>query len=107
LQQISVLDYDARPRGWIEGSAKLPTSSVRTFTDPDAFHAAIRHSHAEGIVSGRGRFRAELTLVRLNRVSLHSSDEALHRVTYSAVDPALFLVLGGLEAAHGEWRSSR
>jgi AraC-like DNA-binding protein len=66
-----------------------------------------------GIVSGHGRFRAELTLVRLNRVPLHRSDEALPRVTHPAVDPALFLVafsvhpdqqfyLGGLEAAHAD-----
>ena len=96
----------------------MPSSTVRTFTDPDAYHAAIRHTHAEGIVTGRGQFRAELTLVRLDRVSLHRSEEALPyltlpRLTYSAVDPALFLVafpvhrdqqlyLGGLEMAHGD-----
>ena len=91
----------------------MPSSTVRTFTDPDAYHAAIRHTHAEGIVTGRGQFHAELTLVRLNRVSLHRSDETLPRLTYSAVDPALFLVafpvhrdqqlyLGGLEMAHGD-----
>ena len=93
--------------------AGVASSTVRTFTDPDAYHAAIRHTHAEGIVTGRGQFRAELTLVRLNRVSLHRSEEALPRLTYSAVDPALFLVafpvhrdqqlyLGGLEMAHGD-----
>ena len=91
----------------------MASSTVRTFTDPDAYHAAIRHTHAEGIVTGRGQFRAELTLVRLDRVSLHRSEEALPRLTYSAVDPALFLVafpvhrdqqlyLGGLEMAHGD-----
>ena len=91
----------------------MPSSTVRTFTDPDAYHAAIRHTHAEGIVTGRGQFRAELTFIRLNRVSLHRSEEALPRLTYSAVDPALFLVafpvhrdqqlyLGGLEMAHGD-----
>src|SRR6516162_9522589 len=93
--------------------AGVPSSTVSTFTDPDAYHAAIRHTHAEGIVTGRGQFRAELILVRLNRVSLHRSEEALPRLTYSAVDPALFLVafpvhrdqqlyLGGLEMAHGD-----
>jgi hypothetical protein len=41
----------------------MPSSTVRTFTDPDAFQAAIRHSHAEGIITGRDQFRAELTLV--------------------------------------------
>ena len=40
----------------------MPSSTVRTFTDPDAYHAAIRHTHAEGIVTGRGQFRAELTI---------------------------------------------
>ena len=42
--------------------AGVASSTVRTFTDPDAYHAAIRHTHAEGIVTGRGQFRAELTL---------------------------------------------
>jgi hypothetical protein len=50
--------------------AGVASSTVSTFTDPDAYHAAIRHTHAEGIVTGRGQFRAELTLVRLDRVSL-------------------------------------
>jgi hypothetical protein len=93
--------------------AGVPSSTVSTFTDPDAYHAAIRHTHAEGIVTGRGQFRAELTLVRLNRVSLHRGEEALPRLTYSAVDPALFLIafpvhrdqqlyVGGLEMVHGD-----
>jgi hypothetical protein len=44
----------------------MPSSTVHTFTDPDAYHAAIRDAHAEGIVTERGTFGAELRL-RLNR----------------------------------------
>src|SRR6516164_4115951 len=39
----------------------MPDSAVHTFSDLDAYHAAIRHAHAECIVTGRGDFGAELT----------------------------------------------
>jgi hypothetical protein len=68
----------------------MPSSAVRRFTDPDALHAAIRDAHAEGIVTARGNFRAEFTSVRLDRISLARSEETLPRVSYCAVDPALF-----------------
>ena len=48
----------------------MPSSTIRTFTDPDAFHEAIRDAHAEGIVTGRGTFGAELTRIRL-RLRFH------------------------------------
>ena len=39
----------------------MPDSEVMTFTDPDAYHAYIRRSRVEGVVTGRGEYRAELT----------------------------------------------
>jgi AraC-like DNA-binding protein len=91
----------------------MPSSTVHTFTDPDAYHAAIRDAHAEGIVTERGTFGAELTRIRLDRLSLHRSNETLPRVAYSAVDPKLFLIvftsspgpplsINGLETSHGD-----
>jgi hypothetical protein len=38
------------------GLADMPASFVRTFTDPDAFHAEIRNAQVEGIVTTRGDY---------------------------------------------------
>ena len=69
------------------------SSVVRTFTDPDAYHAAIRDTHAEGIISGRGKFRAESTTIRLDRLSLQRCEESLPKTAYSAVDPEVLGVI--------------
>ncbi|HEY1430257.1 MAG TPA: helix-turn-helix domain-containing protein [Stellaceae bacterium] len=71
----------------------MPSSEVHTFTDPDAYHAAIRDSHAEGVITGRGDFRAELTAVRLYRLSLQRIVETLPRIAYSAIDPNVLAVI--------------
>ena len=91
----------------------MPSSTVRTFTDPDAYHTAIRGAQAEGIVTERGNFRVELTNIRLDRLSLQRSEESLPRTAYSAVDPKLFGIVfvtspdqqihvNGLELSPGE-----
>jgi AraC-like DNA-binding protein len=71
----------------------MPSSEVRTFTDPDAYHAAIRDAQAEGVITGRGEFRAERTTMQLDRLSLSRSEESLPRTAYSAVDPKVFGVV--------------
>jgi hypothetical protein len=48
----------------------MPGSAVRTFTDPDVYQAAIRDAQAEGVITGRGKFRAESTTIGLDRLSL-------------------------------------
>ena len=91
----------------------MPSSTARTFTDPDAYHAAIRDAHAEGVITGRGNFRADLTRIRLGRLSLQRAKETLPRVAYSAIDPKQFVLVfvtdpgrrgfvNGLEASSGE-----
>jgi AraC-like DNA-binding protein len=70
----------------------MPFTAARTFTDPDAYFAAIRDTHAEGVITGRGNFRAESTVVRLDRVSLQRSVETLPRTTYTAIDPKVFVI---------------
>ena len=91
----------------------MASSAVHTFTDPDAYHAAIRDTHAEGIITGRGDFRAELTAVRLDRLSLQRIEETIPRIAYSAIDPQVFGVVfptgpdqqayvSGVEVSSGE-----
>jgi hypothetical protein len=43
----------------------MPSSAVRTFTDPDAYHAAIQNAEVQ---AARGQYRTELTLIRLHRL---------------------------------------
>jgi hypothetical protein len=78
----------------------MPDSAVRTFTDPDAYNAALRDVQAQGVVTGRGNFRAELATVRLDRLSLQRTQESLPRTTYSAVNPKLFGIIFPIYAGH-------
>src|SRR5262249_61582362 len=65
-------------------------SAFRTFTDPDAYYAAIRGTHTDGVVAARGDFRADLSTIELDRVSLQHARETLPRTAYSLVDPRWF-----------------
>jgi len=58
----------------------MPSSVVRTFTDPDAYFAGIRNLQIEGVVLRRGEFHAESTRVDLHRLWMHRFDEALPRI---------------------------
>jgi AraC-like DNA-binding protein len=58
----------------------VPDSEVITFTDPDAYHANFRRSRVEGVVIGRGEYRAEMTRVDLHRLLMHRGDESLPRI---------------------------
>ena len=88
-------------------------STVLTFTDPDAYHAAIRDVHAEGVITARGNFRVESTAIWLDRLSLQRNRETLARTAYSAVDPKVFAIffatdpgqpayINGLEISQGD-----
>jgi len=57
----------------------MPSSAVRTFTDPDEYFAGIRNLQIEGVVA-RGEFRAELTRIDLHRLFMCRFDENLSRV---------------------------
>jgi AraC-like DNA-binding protein len=71
----------------------MPGSAVRTFTDPDTYQAAVRDAQAEGVITGRGEFRAVSTTIRLDRLSLQRCEETLPRTVYSAVDPTVFGII--------------
>jgi AraC-like DNA-binding protein len=58
----------------------MPDSAVLSFTDPDVYHANFRRSRVEGVVIGRGEYRAEATSVDLHRLRMHRGDESLPRV---------------------------
>jgi hypothetical protein len=48
----------------------MPSSVVRTFTDPDDYAAAIRGTRAEMTVIGRGHFDAKHTQIELHRLRM-------------------------------------
>jgi AraC-like DNA-binding protein len=58
----------------------MPSSDVRTFTDPDAYHTAIRSQRVEGVITARGNFHAELTRVDFDRLLMQRAHESLPRV---------------------------
>ena len=58
----------------------MPSSVVRTFTDPDAYFAGIRNLQIDGLVMRRGQFRAASTRIDLHRLRMHRFDESLPRI---------------------------
>ena len=62
----------------------MPSSAVRTFTEPDDYAAAIRYSTTEITVTGRGQFAAKFIRVDLHRLSLQRFSENLPRIAHSA-----------------------
>ena len=65
----------------------MPSSAVRTFTDPDDYAAFISASKAEVTVTARGQFAAELTGIRLHQLWMQKFSENLPRILHSAVAP--------------------
>ena len=62
----------------------MPSSTVRTFTDPDDYTAAIRATKAEMTVTGRGDFIAKLIRIDLHRLWMQRFFDNLPRVAHSA-----------------------
>jgi AraC-like DNA-binding protein len=58
----------------------MPSSVVRTFTDPDAYFAEVRDQHIEGLVLQRGQFRAKSTQIDLDRLFMYRADENLAHI---------------------------
>jgi AraC-like DNA-binding protein len=58
----------------------MPSSAFRTFTDPDAYFHGIRNLSIDGLVTERGKFRAEATLIDLHRLQMGRFDEDLPRI---------------------------
>src|SRR5215469_16234469 len=62
----------------------MPSSAVRTFSDPDEYAALIRNTKAELIVTGRGEFTAKITRIDLHRLWIQRFSDNLPRVGHSA-----------------------
>jgi AraC-like DNA-binding protein len=70
-------------------------SAFDTFTDPDAYHAAISaypRSRSDGVITARGNFRADFARIPLDRVLLRHAEETLPRTAHLALDPRQFLI---------------
>ena len=65
----------------------MASSTVRTFTDPDAYRVAIRAEHVEGVVTARGNFHAEMTRIDLDQVLMQHAEENLPRVLVISTRP--------------------
>ena len=64
------------------------------FSEPDEFQAAMREDGILNlVVTGSGQFRARLTQVRLNYMSLSAGDEYLSRIAFVAVPADTLIVL--------------
>lgn len=92
----------------------MPSSTVCTFTDADAYFAGIRNLRIDGLVTQRGKFHAESALIDLHRLQMGRFEEDLpqiKRVTPSgsrtlllfATDPGKRAVLAnGIETSQGQ-----
>jgi AraC-like DNA-binding protein len=63
----------------------MPSSAVRTFSDPDDYTAAMRATRAELTVTGRGDFTAKLIRIDLHRLWMQRFSDNLPRVAHSAI----------------------
>jgi hypothetical protein len=62
----------------------MPSSAVRTLSDPDDFATAIRATKAEVTVTGRGQFTAKITRIDLHRLWMQRFSDNLPRLGHSA-----------------------
>jgi AraC-like DNA-binding protein len=58
----------------------MPDSAVLTVTDPDEFQAVSPRLQLQGVVTSRGKYRAELVRIDLHQLWMHRGDESLSRV---------------------------
>ena len=86
----------------------MPSSTVLTFNDPDAYAVAVRQGTVDVTVSERGRFAAKLTRIDLHRLWMQRISGNLARIAHVAgwggraiivfqTQPGPSLLLGGLE----------
>jgi AraC-like DNA-binding protein len=97
----------------------MPSSSARTFTDPDDYAASILGADVDLTVRERGDFRAKLVLINLGQLQMkrlsddlpriaHSSDIAGQAVVSFRTHPGPSLVRDGSEMSTSKliWRCS-
>src|SRR5260370_5285335 len=84
----------------------MPDSAVATFTEPYAYHAAIRTQPAEGVVTTRGDFHAELTRIDLDRLLMQLLVEKLPHVLSFPTNPQRATILFAADRSHPEMHVS-
>jgi hypothetical protein len=77
----------------------MPSSAVQTFSEPDAYAAAIRATKAEVTVNARGKFSARLTKIDLHRLWMQRFSENMPRVLHSAFVAGRAIVTFGVHTA--------
>jgi AraC-like DNA-binding protein len=70
----------------------LPSSSVRTFTDPAELGAAIRAAKIEVTTTGRGVFSGKIIRIDLHRLWMQRIFDNLPRVARAAASPARAII---------------
>ena len=68
------------------------SSSVRTFSDPDDYAAAIRGGAIEAAVTGRGQFTAKIVRIDLHRLWMQRFSENLPSVLHAAHDAGRVII---------------
>jgi AraC-like DNA-binding protein len=58
----------------------MPSSTVRTCTDPVEYFTGIRNLQIVGIIQQRGAFRAKSMIINLHRLFMYRADEKLPRI---------------------------
>jgi hypothetical protein len=71
------------------GEIHMSSSAVRTFSDPDAYAAAIRGSDTEFTFLGRGQFSAKNIQIAFHRLWIQRVYDNLPRVGHTAISPIL------------------
>ncbi len=61
----------------------MPSSAVRTFTDPDDYATTIRAGTVELTVTGRGDFNARLARIDLHRLRMQRFSDNLPRISHA------------------------
>ena len=63
----------------------MPSSAVRSFTDPDAYAAAIRQAAVQPTVTGRGHFAAQVVRIDLHRLWMQRLSDNLPRIMHADI----------------------
>jgi hypothetical protein len=58
----------------------MPSSTIRTFTDPDDFAASFVGTNVALTMLGHGRFEAKLTFIDLGRLKMRQLSDNLPRI---------------------------
>ena len=70
----------------------MPSSVVQSFTDPDAYGAAIRAARVDIKIVERGDFTAHLTRIDLDHLWMQRMSESLPRIKHAACEPTRSII---------------